>query len=53
MDLRVTWQAALVLIVGIGGSCVGMWWLFVRAPRPPRQEVSAAWRDEQLRGRRE
>lgn len=52
MDLRITWQAALVLIGTIGGSCVGLWWLFVRTPTLPRQEVSTAWRDEQLRGRR-
>lgn len=53
MDLRVTWQAALFLIAGIGGGAWGLWWLFVRTPRLPRQTVSTAWLDEQLRGRRE
>lgn len=53
MDLRITWQAVLALVVTIGGPAWVLWWLFVRDPKAPRQFVSTAWRDEQLRGRRE
>jgi len=53
MDLRSTWQAALALVVMIGGGAWGLWWLFVRERRPPEQAVSTTWLDEQLRGRRE
>ena len=53
MNLTVTWQWVLALIVAIGGPAVGLWWIFVRGARPPTQHVSAAWRDEHVRDRRE
>lgn len=53
MNLTITWQWVLALILTIGGPAIGLWWVLVRAPRVPNQSVSTRWLDEQLRGRRE
>lgn len=52
MNLTVTWQWMLALVVTIGGPAIGVWWILVREPKRPPQYVSTAWQKEQLRGRR-
>jgi hypothetical protein len=52
MNLTITWQWVLALVVTIGGPAIGLWWVFAREPRARHEFVSTAWLDERLRGRR-
>jgi hypothetical protein len=45
------WVGALV--GGLGGAYWALWWFLVREPPDRRDSVSAGWRDERDRGRRE
>ncbi len=53
VNLTVTWQWVVALVVAIGVPIIGLWWIFVRPPRVPNQHVSDEWRHEHIRDRRE